>query len=292
MTQTANAFSKADSLSQYFREISNHELLTRNQEKKLARRYLNHADEAAAERLVRANLRLVVKIAKKYHNQGDRYALNDLVQEGNVGLVHAVRHYDPDKKTKFSYYAAYWIRAYILSYLMKNYSSVKIGTTQSQRKLFFNLKKTKEKLRRKGVPTTADQIARYVGVKTSEVEEMEQRMNQNDKSLNAPLRIGDHGQLIDHLKVEDESLEETIAGEQMHQLVRNLLARFKPSLDGREQDILNERIVAEEPLTLKKLGDRYGVSRERIRQIEANIIRKLRNFFRTEVSDFHLYMAG
>ncbi len=292
MTKKTNTFSESDTLSPYFRAISNHELLTRKQEKELAHRYLHHDDEAAAERLIGANLRLVVKIAKNYHNQSHRYALSDLIQEGNVGLVHAVRHFDPKKKTKFSYYAAFWIRAYILSYLIKNYSSVKIGTTQSQRKLFFNLKKTKEKLRREGLPATADQIARHVGVKTSEVEEMEQRMSRNDKSLNAPLRSRDQGQMIDLINVGDQSIEDTIAGVQMHQLVRKLLARFKPSLDRRERDILEERIVAEEPLTLKKLGDRYGVSRERIRQIEANIIHKLRSFFRTEISDFHAYMAS
>lgn len=285
-TMTAN-----NDLSSYFRDISNHELLTRDQEKDLSLRYLEHDDEDAADRLVNANLRLVVKIAKTYHNRSDRYALSDLIQEGNVGLVHAVRHYNPQKKTKFSYYAAYWIRAYILSYLMKNYSSVKIGTTQSQRKLFFNLKKTKEKLRRRGLSPTADQIARYVGVKTSDVEEMEQRMSQNDKSLNSPLPSREQGQMIDHLKVDDPSLEDTVAGLQMHQLVQNLLARFKPSLDRRERDILEDRIVAEEPLTLKTLGDRYGVSRERIRQIEANIILKLRNFFKSEISDFRAYMT-
>ena len=292
MKNSANTMSFNDTLSAYFKEISNHELLTREQERDLSNRITKHNDQSAAERLINANLRLVVKIAKNYHSHSDRYALSDLIQEGNLGLVHAVRHFDPAKNTKFSYYAAFWIRAYILSYLMKNFSSVKIGTTQSQRKLFFNLKKTREKLRRQGLQATTEQIAEYVGVKPSEVEEMETRMSHRDKSLNAPLRTEGQGQMIEHIKVENESIEETVAGMQMHSLVKQLLARFKPSLDRRERDILEERIVAEEPLTLKTLGDRYGVSRERIRQIEGNIIRKLRHFFRTEISDYNAYMAA
>lgn len=291
MKQTANHLSQFNILNSYYSEIKGHELLSRQQEKALARQYRDNGDEAAAERLVRANLRLVVKIARDYCGNNDRYALSDLVQEGNLGLVHAVRHYNPGKGTKFSYYASFWIKAYILKYLMNNYSSVKIGTTQAQRKLFFNLQKTKEKLLGEGLPVTPEAIAKQIGVKRSEVEEMDARMGHEDRSLNAPSRGREHEQMLDSIRGDGDSVEESVAGLQVRQLVHTLLARFKPSLDGREQDILERRIVALEPLTLKKLGDRYGVSRERIRQIEANILRKLRLFFKSEVADYHSYLT-
>lgn len=293
MLQITDAKLPVDALSQYYSEISNHELLTKDQEKKLANRFIRLEDEAAAERLVKANLRLVVKLARDYGGSGDREALSDLIQEGNLGLVHAVRHYDPEKKTKFSYYATFWIKAYMFKYLMNNYSTVKIGTTQAQRKLFFNLKKTREKLRKKGLSATPEQIATQLGVKPFEVEEMTSRMGQKDKSLNAPSRTRETEQLLDSIDDDGQmSAEDKVAGMQMRLLVRSMLAKFKPNLDQRELDILERRIVAQEPQTLKTLGDSYGVSRERIRQIEASIIQKLRNYFQTEIPDFQLYMAG
>lgn len=292
MTRTASYLNQKNVLNNYFSEIDGHELLTKKQEKMLANRYLNNGDEAAAERLIRANLRLVVKIARDYYGNNNRYAFSDLIQEGNLGLVHAVRHYDPDKKTKFSYYAAFWIKAYILKYLMNNYSSVKIGTTQAQRKLFFNLQKTKEKLRKKGLTVTPERIAEDIGVTRAEVEQMQERMGHEDKSLNEASRYREPEEILESIEGAENSVEKTIADLQVRQLMQTLLTKFKPSLDGRELDILEQRIVAQDPLTLKKLGEQYGVSRERIRQIEANIIHKLQLFFKTEIPDYQAYMAG
>lgn len=291
MAQSPNGYFQPDDLGHYFNEIKDHELLTKEQEKALARRYREYDDHKAAHRLVRANLRLVVKIARDCQGNMGQFALSDLIQQGNLGLLRAVDKFDPDRQTKFSYYAAFWIKAFIFKYLIDNFSSVRIGKTQAQRKLFFNLRKTKEKLRRKGLPVTAEKIAGTVGVKADEVKEMEQRMAFKDKSLNAPWGTRSEEQLVDHLRAKGQSAEEMLAGRQMIRLVRRIIAEFKLCLTQREQEILKRRIVAREPLTLQKLGDRFGVSKERIRQIEKRIIRNLRSYFRARFPDFQTWLA-
>ena len=292
MAITLNGSPRPDGLELYLREIKGHELLTREQQKTLARRYRESDDVEAAHRLVRANLRLVVKIALEYYFRSERLALSDLIQQGNMGLVMAVNKFDPQRQTKFSYYAAFWIKAYIFKYLLDNFSEVKMGTTQAQRKLFFNLRKTKAKLRRDGLPVTAERIARTMGVKVSEVREMEDRLELRDRSLNTPWGPNSEEQLVDHLHAKGLSAEEVVAGRQMGQVVRRIVKEFNLKLSRREQEILNQRIVAREPLTLQKLGDRFGVSRERIRQIEKNILRKLRIFFLSQVPDMQSWLTG
>jgi len=290
MSRVLGFQSQSDSLDSYFNAIKGHELLTKKQEGRLARRYLQNDDYDAANRLVGANLRLVVKIAREYYNSSSRFALGDLIQQGNLGLMHAVNKFNPDKQTKFSYYASFWIRAYIFKYLIDNFSSVKIGTTQAQRKLFFSLRKTKAKLRREGLPITPEQIARSLNVKVTDVEQMESRMQQQDRSLNAPSRSRTQEQAIDNLKAQHESAEEAVARQQMSDMLHNIIGRFKLRLSHREVAILEQRIVAHKPLTLQKLGDRFGVSRERIRQIETSIIRKLRAYLQTRIPDFQYYL--
>lgn len=292
MARPVNDISRPNSLGRYFSEIRDHELLTRDQEIMLARRYRQLNDRAAADRLVRANLRLVVKIARDYYDPMGRLPLGDLIQQGNMGLVKAVDKFDPDKKTKFSYYASFWIKAYIFKYLMDNYSSVKIGTTQAQRKLFYNLHKTKQRLRDKGLPTTPEQIAREIGVKVAEVKEMQNRMAHQDKSLNAPWGTRSEEQLVDHLRADGQSVEEKVAGRQLVGLVRKIIAEFKTRLSRREREIMERRIIATDPLTLQSLGDCFGVSRERIRQIEKNIIREFRRYFSSRIPDFQSYLGG
>jgi RNA polymerase sigma-32 factor len=293
MMQTASDYNtRPDALTRYLREIKGHELLTKEQQRTLVRRYHESDDVEAAHRLVRANLRLVVKIAMGYHINSKSVTLIDLIQQGNVGLVMAVKKYDPQKKTKFSYYASFWIKAYIFKYLLDNFSSVKIGKTQAQRKLFFNLRKTKEKLRSQGLPATAERIADTLGVKADQVREMEKRMEFRDQSLNAPWGPNSEEQLVDHLHGKDQSVEEILAGRQIGQILHRIIAEFNFSLTQREQEILNRRIVAREPLTLQKLGDRYGVSRERIRQIEKAILRKMRLFFLSQIPDMHSWLTG
>lgn len=292
MKQMTNAFSQNNTLDSYFNLIKDHELLTRNQEKELADRYRKGHDESAADRLIRANLRLVVKIAKDHHVNPQRVMLGDLIQEGNLGLMQAVRKFDPDKQTKFSYYAAYWIKAYIYKHLMDNYSTIKIGTTQAQRKLFFNLNKTREKLRRQGVEPTPERIARALGVKPAEVKEMSERMAHGDRSLNEPSTTRTQEQILDNLKDKSASTEQMVARHQLHLLLNDILSDFKTGLNQREREIVRRRLLAEEPWTLQRLGEKYGVSRERIRQIESAIIRKLRELIRNRLPDYQAYQVN
>lgn len=292
MAQIANTFSRPDTLESYFNEIKDHELLTREQERDLANRYRKGHDESAADRLVRANLKLVVKIARDHYIKTKSMALSDLIQEGNLGLVHAAKKYDPDKQTKFSYYAAYWIKAYIFKHIMDNYSSIKIGTTQAQRKLFFNLKKTREKLLRQGLKPTPERIARAVGVKPEEVVEMTERMAHEDRSLNEPSATRSQEQLLDNLDDKSSSSEDIVAQHQMHHLLNGILSDFKTDLDQREREILQKRILAQEPWTLQRIGEKYAVSRERIRQVEASIIRKLRAFIQERIPDYQTYQIN
>jgi RNA polymerase sigma-32 factor len=292
MVQAAGSFSAQEGLECYYKQIRNHELLTRNQEKKLIQQYQQADDGMAADRLVRANLRLVVKIAHQYHHAEGRYALGDLIQQGNLGLMNAVQKFDARRKTKFSYYAAFWIRANILKYMIDNYSFVRIGKTQSQRKLFFRLKKTKEALHREGLPSSARQIAQRIGVSVMEVEQMEQFMGPREQSLNTPCRQRNNEQLIDRLEDQHASAEEVLASWQLTRLLRRTIGKFKSSLASRELEILESRIVARDPMTLQKLGDHFGVSKERIRQIEANIINKLRIYMDAQLPDLEYYMAG
>ncbi len=292
MTHIATAFTTQNTLDTYFNQIKDHELLTREQERELANRYRKGHDESAADRLVRANLKLVVKIARDHHINTHRVALSDLIQEGNLGLVHAARKYDPDKQTKFSYYAAYWIKAYIFKHLMDNYSSIKIGTTQAQRKLFFNLKKTREALVRQGVRPTPERIASAVGVKPSEVMEMSERMAHEDRSLNEPSPARSQEEILDNLNDYSASSEEILAQHEMHALLHDILAEFKTDLNQRERDILQRRLLSDTPWTLQRLGGKYGVSRERIRQIEAALIKKLRFFIQKRLPDYQVYQMN
>lgn len=283
---------RLDILGLYFKDIKQHELLTREQEIELVHRYRDRDDDDAGRQLVQSNLRLVIKIAKEFYSGTDRYSLNDLIQQGNVGLIQAVRKFEPARRTKLSYYASFWIKAYIYKYLLDNYSSVKIGKTQAQRKLFFNLRKTKEKLKRQGLAATPEQIARTLGVKVSAVKEMQTRMQNNDQSLNAPSRMRDNEELLDNLEAQNDSAEDRLGSRQLVRMLREFISQFKSHLNLREREILERRIVAQEPLTLQKLGDQFGVSRERIRQIEARIIRNLKQYLKSEIPDFQFYLAG
>jgi len=279
-------------LSIYLREVRQYDLLSRKKEEELARRYREENDLNAAQNLVQSNLRLVVKIARDFRN-GKMINLADLIQEGNLGLVHAVRKFDPAKKAKFSYYASFWIKAYIFKFILNNWSYVKIGTTQAQRKLFFNLKKTKNALAKEGLDPTPARIAARVGVTEAEVVQMEQRMQGRDDSLNEPVRSRVNEEQIDILSSDDdESVEDRVADKQMRELVKQKALQFKSLLNPREADIFDKRIFASRPMTLQKLGERYGISRERVRQIEGNILKKLRDYFKGSIPDYELYLSN
>ena len=272
----------------YFRDLKRHKLLDREQEQVLARRFRSQHDQEALRQLINGNLRLVVKIAKGF-SVGNGVSFTDLIQEGNMGLVHAARKYDPLKKVKFSYYASFWIKAYIYKYLMNNHRSVRIGTTQSQRKLFYNFKKVKTKLKHEGIAPTPEEIAKKLNVPKKDVIEMQQRLEQPDISLNDPLRNREHEEIGDTLISSSTSAEDKVVKYQLQALLRENARQFKKTLDFREKEILKRRILSIRPATLKTLGDKYGVSRERIRQVESRIIEKLRDYLLKEFPDIERY---
>jgi RNA polymerase sigma-32 factor len=283
-----------DPLATYMREVSRYPLLSREAEHELAVKYVEHGEVDAARALVTANLRLVVKIAHEYRRAHQN--LLDLVQEGNVGLMQAVKKYDPYQGVKFSSYAAWWIRAYILKYIMSNFRLVKLGTTQAQRKLFFNLKKEKDKLEAQGFDATPKLIAASLDVREDEVREMDERMGHRDLSLDAPLTSSDGGadstRHIDLLRAAGGNADESLADAELSEVVGQKLREFAAGLPDKERFIYEHRLVAETPITLQELGDRFGISRERARQIEKRIVEKARAHLRKELGrDFDL-VAG
>jgi RNA polymerase sigma-32 factor len=265
-----------DPVQRYLSEIRRYSVLTREEEFELACEYREEQSARLELKLVNANLRLVVKIALEY--QGARLNLLDLIQEGNVGLIHAVRKFDPDKNIRLASYAQWWIRAYILKYLMDNYKLVKIGTTQAQRKLFYNLKREKDRLARQGLVPSPGLLARSLAVRQSDVTEMEARLNGRESSLDAPLQDGERGTLGEIIPSDDMAADESISIRELNDDIRGRLTEFATTLSGRDIDIWNDRMVAESPKTLQEIGDRFGVSRERARQLEARIMRRLSKY--------------
>ncbi|MEA1899877.1 MAG: RNA polymerase factor sigma-32 [Thermodesulfobacteriota bacterium] len=283
-----NTLVKFDPLQKYLQEISRYKLLTREEERELAIRVREHGDKEAAYILSTSNLRLVVKIALEFQRIWMQNLL-DLIQEGNIGLMQAVRKFDPYKNVKFSYYSSFWIKAYILKFIMDNWRLVKIGTTQGQRKLFFKLKKEKQRLIDEGFDPKPKLLSQTLGVSEREIVDMELRLNGWDTSLDAPLKEDSDTERIEFLSTEDESIEEKVAKKEIEELLHNKIEIFKKKMNKRELEIFNLRIFSDDPATLQEIGDRYGISRERVRQIEKSLIKKLREFFKREVSDFDSY---
>jgi RNA polymerase sigma-32 factor len=282
------ALVKYDPLQRYLMEISRHKLLTREQEIEYGKRVQEAGDPEAAYVLVTANLRLVVKIALEFQRVWMQNLL-DLIQEGNIGLMQAVKKFDPYKNVKFSYYASFWIKAYILKFIMDNWRLVKIGTTQGQRKLFFKLKKEKQKLIDQGFDPKPKLLSERLGVSEREVVDMDQRLDGWDVSLDAPLRDDSDTERIEFLSVESESAEERVAKKEMKALLHNKIAEFKKTMTPRELEIFDLRIFSDSPATLQEIGDRYKISRERVRQVEKNIIKRMRDYFKQEIPDFDAY---
>jgi len=273
-----------DSLSRYLAEIRRYRLLTPEEEHRLAVEYKEYGDLQAAYRLVTANLRLVVMIARRYESAFRN--LFDLIQEGNIGLMEAVKKFDPYRGIRFPSYAVWWVRAYIIRYLMNNFRMVKIGTTQAQRRLFFNLQKEKQKLEAEGFEITPKLIARRLEVKPSEVVEMEQRMSARDVSVDAPLGPGEEGTMLDFLPSE-QTTEDAVADALYKQAVSERMREFGKTLSGKDRTIFEERLLTEEPKTLQEIGEIYGISRERVRQIEERLKRRLRDFLVADMKDVH-----
>lgn len=279
---------KFDPLQRYLSEISKYRLLTREEERDYGLRVREQGDKEAAYALVTANLRLVVKIALEFQRVWMQNLL-DLIQEGNIGLMQAVKKFDPYKNVKFSYYASFWIKAYILKFIMDNWRLVKIGTTQGQRKLFFKLKKEKQRLIDQGFDPKPKLLSERLGVSEREIVDMDQRLDSWDVSLDAPLKNDSETERIEFLSTENESVEEQVSKKEIELLLHNKITEFRKKMTPREIEIFELRIFSDNPVTLQEIGDRYGISRERVRQVEKNIIRKMRDFFKREIPDFASY---
>ncbi len=280
---STGAVARYDPLQRYLAEIRRYPLLSREEEHAIAVRYREHQDLEAAYRLVTANLRLVVMIAREYQRAFRN--LLDLVQEGNIGLMEAVKNFDPYRGVRFPSYAVWWVRAYIIRYIMNNWRMVKIGTTQAQRKLFFNLQKEKDRLEAEGFAAGPKLLAQRLDVKEAEVIEMEQRLSGRDLSVDAPLDAGDESTMLDFLQSKGATAEEAVADAESRELISRKVKEFGASLTGKERVIFDTRLMAEDPLTLQELGDRYDISRERVRQIEERIKKKLKAYLLAESPD-------
>jgi RNA polymerase sigma-32 factor len=272
-----------DPLSRYLAELRRFPVLTREQESEIARRYYKYRDPEDAYRLVTANLRLVVKIANEFARASRN--LLDLIQEGNVGLMEAVKNFDPYRGIRFPSYAVWWVRAYIYRYLINNWRLVKIGTTQAQRKLFFNLRKESERLEAEGFTAQPKLLAQRMGVKESEVREMQERMAQSEVSLDAPAGPEDDTRLGDAIPDTEWNPEETTAREEWRNFAHDKVEQFAATLKDKELEIFRTRLLAEEPPTLQEVGARFGISRERVRQIESRLKRRLKDFLKSRAAD-------
>lgn len=266
-----------DPLKRYMEEVARYPLLTQEEEAAVARHYREHRDRESAQRLVLANLRLVVKIAMEYRSAFVNVL--DLIQEGNLGLLRAVDKYDVDKNVRFSSYAAWWVRAYVLKHIIDNFRLVKIGTTQAQKKLFFNLMREKEKMERLGFAPTPKLLADKLNVREDEVREMEVRMGSREAELDAPKPHYDGARNMDFVSSGANDVEDKIEQGELKDILIKNLGEFTAGLKDKEKKIFTERLFAEVPKTLQEIADEYKITRERIRQIEERVVAKMRRFF-------------
>lgn len=284
---SGTSMERLDPMAAYLREVQRHPLLTPEQTHELAAKFVETQDPRIAAQLVTANLRLVVKIAYEYRRAYKN--IMDLVQEGNIGLMQAVKRYDPYRGVKLSSYAAWWIRAYILRFILNNWRLVKLGTTQAQRKLFFNLRKKRAELQAMGIDPTNAEIAKQLNVPESDVAEMDVRLAQSEKSLDAPVGDADGRAIakVDMMPATGAGPETQMADEELQALLKDKLAEFRKTLAGKEKDvaIFDMRLVADDPLTLQDLGDKFGISRERVRQLEQRLLARLRDYLKREMGD-------
>lgn len=272
-----------DSLKQYLKEINRYKLLSREEEAELTKKLHETGDIDVAKKLVMANLRLVVKIAMEYRSAYKN--VMDLIQEGNIGLMKAVSKYNPDKGAKLSYYASWWIKSYILKFILDNFKLIKIGTTAEQKKLFYNLMKEKDRLKSQGIEPDVKLISENLGVSQKSVKEMDLRLGTHGAEVSLDTPIGSEGSestLNDFIEGQDDDIDDTLANKQGLKILEDNLDSFISELKPRDKDVFRKRLLSEVPPSLQSIADEYGVSRERIRQIEARLLEKLKVY----MSDF------
>jgi len=282
------AIEKLAPLQRYLMEARRYPILSREEEIEIAKRVRESGDTGAAQRLIISNLRLVVKIAIEYQRHWTD--LFDLVQEGNLGLIQAVRKFDPYRGIRFSTYASFWIRAYILKFLMENYRLVKIGKTQAQRRLFFNLKKEKERLENLGFRPTSTLLAENLLTSEQDVTDMEMRLSMPEESLDNPITDDGKQTLGANLADENPGVVEEVADGEFRSLMTAKLKDFRKKLHQEKAEkelyIFDYRLLSEKPQTLKEVGEKFGISRERVRQIETRVLKHLKEFLKQELPDF------
>lgn len=274
-----------DALSVYLREVNKFPALDPDEEFELARRVRDNNDQQAAFRLVTSHLRLVVKIAMEFQRKWMKNVL-ELIQEGNIGLMKAVQKFNPERGIKFSYYASFWIKAYILKFIMDNWRMVKIGTTQSQRKLFYNLSKEKQRLENLGFVANTEALSQALDVSKEDIMEMSQRMGQHDLSLDTPFGEDSSTTRLDMLPALGASVEDQLAQEEVTENLRKHIKAIIPKLNEKEKDILYSRLLATSPVTLREIGIKYGITRERVRQIESRLLQKIKKHLSSSIKDF------
>ncbi|MEW6443956.1 MAG: RNA polymerase factor sigma-32 [bacterium] len=279
------ALARPSALQLYLSKISQYPILTPEQEHELAVRYAETGDRDAAFKLVTSNLRLVVKISLDFQRAWMNNLL-DLIQEGNVGLMQAVNKFDPYRGVRLTSYSSYWIKAYVLKFILDNWRLVRIGKTQAERKLFFKLYKEKQKLDQLGFEPGPRLIAERLQVKEKDVIEMDQRLGAWEVSLEKPIRADNSSTTPkDLLPAPARPLDERLGDDQLRQLIQEKIQEFRKTLKGRDREILEERLLTDQPLTLQELGDRYGITKERTRQIESRLLAKIRHYLVQEIPD-------
>jgi RNA polymerase sigma-32 factor len=280
----AAPLARYDPLQAYMRDVQRYRLLSPAEEHEAAVLYFERGDVDAAAKLVTANLRLVVKIAYEYR-RAHRH-IPDLIQEGSIGLMQAVKKYDPYKGVKLSTYAAWWIRAYILRFILNNARLVKLGTTQAQRKLFFNLKKERARLSAMGIEPTPETIAKRLNVPTDDVVHMERRLASGDMSLDIPSHAEEGAPTrLELLTSRGGPVDEVLADAEVNAMVSDKIHEFGARLTGKDARIFHERMLSDEPRTLQELGEEFGVSRERVRQLERRLQTKLKEYLDAELGE-------
>lgn len=271
-------------LSSYLRSTLRYPLMSREEEHRVATEYAATGDAKLAERLINANLRLVVKIVLEYRY--DARTVMDLIQEGNIGLVHAVEKFDAQRGIKLGTYASWWIRAYILQFIMSNARLVKVGTTQGQRRLFFGMRKARSLLERSGSSVEAKAVAHAMNVPEAAVVEMEQRLAAREASLDAPSRDDSSRTLGESFGADPQWRPDTQCEESdLQHVLKAHLATFVGELEGRDLEIFHARMILDKPLTLESIAQRFGVSRERVRQLEERLKERLRKYLRERMGD-------
>ena len=280
----SNDLIPSTTLSRYLAEVRRYPFLSKEEELQLFHEYQQLGTREAAVKLILANLRVCVAIASEYGLAGIDQM--DLIQEGNVGLLQAMKKFDPTKNVRFYAYAAWWVRAYVLRYLLNNFRLVKIGTTQEQRRLFYNLRREKAKLERQGYVPDPKLLADRLNVRERDVVEMDQRLGSWELSLDQPMTDDGEGTFHDLLPSSQAPIDDQLADSQLRVLFRKKLAEFAKMLTEREEDILRNRLLSETPVTLEDLGKKYMITKERTRQLEVKIIKKLRELMKKDIQDF------